>query len=164
MFPNAAPTGPTRPTLPPATPVSNWSVILYRKAEFLNSSDSFSSQTSQQVYGSFYIQLQQQTCSSSPSSSDVLYLRYQSQQQRNSVDSYTLPFSISQLSDMKLSSDSVPVSSTAGAMASTRFYNVEQQTIRKFFYKCLLSQLCQIQIICQKKKSSTSHMILTSTL
>lgn len=132
MFPNAAPTGPTRPNLPPATPVSNWSVALYRKAEPLHSHDSTQSQTPQQVYGSFYIQLQQQTCSSSPSPSDVLYLRYQSQQQRNSVNCYTLPFTISQLSDVKLSPDTAPVSSTSSAMAATRFYNVEQQAIRKF--------------------------------
>ena len=33
MFPRAAPTGPTRPVLPSASPVQNWSVALYRKAE-----------------------------------------------------------------------------------------------------------------------------------
>ena len=133
MFPNATPTGPTRPTLPSASPVSNWSVALYRKAEPLHSHDPVPSSLPQQVYGSFYIQLQQQANSSSPSPSDVLYLRYQSQQQRNSVNSYTLPFTISQLSDIKLSPDTVQVSSTAGTSAATRFYNVEQQAIRKFF-------------------------------
>jgi len=120
MFPNATS---TRPTLNSAHPVSNWSVALYRKAEYDPSQ-------SQPVYGSFYIQLQQQASSSSPSRSDVLYLRYQSQQQNNSVNSYTFPFTISQLSDSKLSPDTAPVSSTAGT--ATRFYNAEQQTIRKF--------------------------------
>lgn len=157
MFPNAAPTGPTRPTLPPTSPVSNWSVALYRKAEPLQSHESFSAQVPQQVYGSFYIQLQQQASFSSPSSSDVLYLRYQSQQQRNSVDSYTLPFTISQLSDVKLSPDTVPVSSTAASMAATRFYNVEQQAIRKFSKNCPLSQLCVAQIIRQKETFDIMH-------
>lgn len=131
MFPNAPPTGPTRSILPPASPVSNWSVALYRKAEALHPSDLSQSQSPQQVYGSFYIQLQQQASPSSPSRSDVLYLRYQPQQQKNSVNSYTLPFTISQLNDAKLSPDTVPVSSTAPS-ASSRFYNAEQQTVRKF--------------------------------
>ena len=119
MYPN------TSIPLTPIAPISNWSVALYRKAEY----DSFHSQNSQQVYGSFYIQLQQQASSSSPSRSDVLYLRYQPQRQNNNVDSYTFPFTIDQLSDCKLSPDNVPASSTAGT--STRFYNAEQQTIRK---------------------------------
>jgi hypothetical protein len=59
----------------------------------------------------------------------VLYLRYQSQRQNNSVNSYTFPFTISQLSDFKLTPESVPASSTAAT--ATRFYNAEQQTIRK---------------------------------
>lgn len=137
MFPNAAPNGPTRPNLPPTAPVSNWSVALYRKAEPSQSHDSTQFQTAQQVSGSFYIQLQQQACSSSPSSSDVLYLRYQSQQQRNSVNCYSLPFTISQLSDVKLSPDTAPVSSTSVAMTATRFYNVEQQAIRKFILRSI---------------------------
>jgi hypothetical protein len=128
MFPNAAPAEPTRTTLPAATPVSNWSVALYRRIE-PNSYDQ--SQTPQQTYGSFYIQLQQQASSSSPSQSDVLCLRYQSQQQKNNVNSYTLPFTISQLSDIKWTPDTVPLSSTAGS-ASSRFYNAEQQLVRKF--------------------------------
>jgi hypothetical protein len=129
MFPNAPP---TRPTLPPASPVSNWSVALYRKAEPIHSHDSSQLQSPQQVYGSFYIQLQQQANPSSPSRSDVLYLRYQSQQQKNSVNSYTLPFTINQLSDIKLSPDTVPLSSTAATSAASKFYNAEQQTVRKF--------------------------------
>lgn len=127
MFPNAPPTGPTRPTLPAASPVSNWSVALYRKADSHHNFD-----PSQQVSGSFYIQLQQQASPSSPSRSDVLYLRYQPQQQKNSVNSYTLPFTICQLSDVKLSPDTVPVSSTSSTSSATRFYNAEQQSIRKF--------------------------------
>jgi hypothetical protein len=127
MFPNEAP---TRPTLSSASPVSNWSVALYRKVESNHTYDPSQSQTPTQVYGSFYIQLQQQANPSSPSRSDALYLRYQSQQQKNNVNSYTLPFTISQLSDVKLSPDTVPVSSTA-----SRFYNAEQQTIRKFEQK-----------------------------
>ncbi len=133
MFPNAPPTRPTRPTLPPASPVSNWSVALYRKAEPIHSYDSSQLQSPQPVYGSFYIQLQQQANLSSPSRSDVLYLRYQAQQQKNSVNSYTLPFTINQLSDIKLSPDTVPLSSTAAtSAAASKFYNAEQQTVRKF--------------------------------
>jgi len=128
MFPNAPPTEPTRPTLPDAQPVSNWSVALYRKAE--SNYNPSQQQISQPVYGSFYIQLQQPANPLSQNRSDVLYLRYQSQQQKNSVNSYTLPFTISQLSDMKLSSDTVPVSSTA--TTASKFYNAEQQTVRKF--------------------------------
>jgi hypothetical protein len=139
MFPNAAPTGSTRTTLSPASPVLNWSVALYRKTEPIHSYDPSQSPIPQQVYGSFYIQLQQQANPSSPSRSDVLYLRYQSQQQKNSVNSYTLPFTISQLSDSKLSPDTVPVSSTAPptTTAASRFYNAEQQTVRKFGGKFL---------------------------
>jgi hypothetical protein len=138
MFPNAAPTGPTRPNLPPSFPVSNWSVALYRKADPINSSSAYDSSQSQippQVYGSFYIQLQQQAHSSSPSRTDVLYLRYQSQQQKNSIDSYTLPFTISQLSDIKLSPETVQLSSTASASPASRFYNAEQQSMRKCWEK-----------------------------
>jgi hypothetical protein len=134
MFPNAAPTGPTRPNLPSSTPVSNWNVALYRKADPVNSSNSYDpsqSQIPQQVYGSFYLQLQHQANSSSPSRSDVLYIRYQSQQQKNTIDSYTLPFTITQLSDMKLSPDTAPLSSTAAGSASSRFYNADQQSVRK---------------------------------
>ncbi|CAF1020786.1 unnamed protein product [Adineta steineri] len=126
MFPNAAPTEPNRTSLPPAAPVSNWSVALYRKAEPilpLNPVDVSQTPAPQQTYGSFYIQLQQQASSTSPSRSDVLYFRYQAQQQRNSADSYTLPFTISQLSDMKLAADTAPISSTSGRSPS----NVDQQ-------------------------------------
>ena len=124
MFPTAAPTGPARTILPPASPVANWSVALYRKAEPilpLNPSDVSPTPAPQQTYGSFYIQLQQQACSSSPSRSDVLYFRYQAQLQENSVDNYTLPFTISQLSDMKSSLDAAPLAST-----SIRATNSEQ--------------------------------------
>jgi hypothetical protein len=115
MFPNAAPTGTARTTLPTAAPVSNWSVALYRKAEPilpLNPSDVSQTPAPQQTFGSFYVQLQQQACSSSPSRSDVLYFRYQAQLQRNTADSYTLPFTISQVNDVKLSAESAPISST----------------------------------------------------
>ena len=124
MFPTAAPTGPARTILPPASPVANWSVALYRKAEPilpLNPSDVSPTPAPQQTYGSFYIQLQQQACSSSPSRSDVLYFRYQAQLQENSADNYTLPFTISQLSDMKSSLDAAPLAST-----SIRATNSEQ--------------------------------------
>ena len=124
MFPTAAPTGPARTILPPASPVANWSVALYRKAEPilpLNPSDVSPTPAPQQTYGSFYIQLQQQACSSSPSRSDVLYFRYQAQLQENSVDNYTLPFTISQLSDMKSSLDAASLAST-----SIRATNSEQ--------------------------------------
>ncbi len=116
MFPKAAPTEPSRTTLPPSAPVANWSVALYRKAEPilpLNPSDISQTPAPQQTYGSFYVQLQQQATSSSPSRSDVLYFRYQAQLQKNSADSYALPFTISQLSDIKLSPDAVPISSTS---------------------------------------------------
>jgi hypothetical protein len=129
MFPKAAPAGPGRTTLPPSAPVSNWSVALYRKAEPIlssNSSDISQTPAPQQTYGSFYVQLQQQATSSSPGRSDVLYFRYQAQLQRNSADSYTLPFTISQLSDIKLSPDTAPISST-----SLRSTNSEQQTGEK---------------------------------
>ena len=130
MFPKAAPTTPTRTPLPPAAPVSNWSVALYRKAEPiipLSSSDASETPAPQQTNGSFYVQLQQQATSTSPSRSDVLYFRYQAQQQRNSAKSYTLPFTVTQLSDMKLSADSAPIAST-----SIRSLNLEQQAGRKF--------------------------------
>jgi hypothetical protein len=132
MFHNAAP---TRSSLPSASPVSNWSVILYRKAEPIHSSyshDPSQTHSNQQIYGSFYIQLQQQASSLSPSRSDALYLRYQPHQQKNTVDSYTLPFTISQLSDVKLSPDTVPLATIAStSSASSKFYNAEQQTVRK---------------------------------
>jgi hypothetical protein len=124
MFPNAAPAGPARTTLPPTAPVSNWSVALYRKAEPilpLNPSDISQTPAPQQTNGSFYVQLQHQACSSSPSRSDVLYFRYQAQVQRNTADSYTLPFTISQLSDMKIAPDTAPIAST-----SLRSTNTEQ--------------------------------------
>jgi len=130
MFPNAAPTGPTRATLPSAAPVANWSVALYRKAEPilpLNPTDVSQTPAPQQTNGSFYVQLQHQATSSSPSRSDVLYFRYQAQLQRNSADSYALPFTISQLSDMKLSPDTAPIAST-----SIRSTSNEQQIGRKF--------------------------------
>jgi hypothetical protein len=130
MFPNAAPTEPVRTTLPPAAPVANWSVALYRRAEPilpLNPSDISQTPAPQQTYGSFYVQLQQQANSSSPNRSDILYFRYQAQQQRNNANIYTNPFTISQLSDMKLSPDNVALSST-----SSRYSNNEQQTGRKF--------------------------------
>jgi hypothetical protein len=116
MFPKAAPTGPARTTLPPAAPVANWSVALYRKAEPilpLNPSDSSQIPAPQQTFGSFYVQLQQQATSTSPSRSDVLYFRYQAQLQKNSADSHVLPFTISQLSDMKLSPETAPICSTS---------------------------------------------------
>ncbi|UJR35353.1 hypothetical protein I4U23_028111 [Adineta vaga] len=131
MFPNAAPSRPTRPTLPALHPVSNWNVVLYRKTESAPSSHSYD--PSQTTYGSFYIQLQQQACSSSPSRSDVLCLRYQSQQQKNTLDSYALPFTVTQLTDVNLSPESVPLSSTlaaASSSASSRFYNSDQQSVR----------------------------------
>ena len=116
MFPKAAPTEPTRMTLPAAAPVGNWSVALYRKAEPilpLNPSDVSTSPAPQQSYGSFYVQLQQQACSTSPNRSDVLYFRYQAQLQKNNAAVYALPFTVSQLSEMKLSSDTAPISSTS---------------------------------------------------
>jgi hypothetical protein len=126
MFPNAAPTGPARTNLQPAAPVANWSVALYRKAEAilpLSPSDVSDTPAPQQTYGSFYIQLQQQATSSSPSRSDVLHFRYQGQLQKNSADSYILPFTISQLSDMKLSADMAPIATTG-----LRSVNNEQHT------------------------------------
>jgi hypothetical protein len=109
-----------------AASVSNWSVALYRKAEPilpLNPTDGSQTSAVQQTYGSFYVQLQYQASSSSPGLSDVLYFRYQAQQQNNSATTYTLPFTVSQLSDMKLSPDTV-------TSASTRFTNIEQHTGR----------------------------------
>ncbi|CAF0837615.1 unnamed protein product [Rotaria sordida] len=126
MFPKAAPAEPTRTNIPPAAPVANWSVALYRKAEPilpLNPSDVSQTPAPQQTNGSFYIQLQQQASSSSPSRSDVLYFRYQAQQQKNSANSYTLPFTISQLSNMNLSPDTAPLSST-----SAKYSSIEQQS------------------------------------
>ncbi|CAF0767139.1 unnamed protein product [Adineta ricciae] len=128
MFPNAAPTRPTRSPLPAASLVTNWNVVLYRKAESIHPSHSHD--PSQIVSGSFYIQLQQQACSTSPSRSDVLCLRYQSQHQKNTIDSYALPFTITQLSDVNLSPDSVPLSSTLSSATSSKFYNGDQQNVR----------------------------------
>lgn len=129
MFPKAAPTDPTRTTLPPAAPVSNWSVALYRKSEPIlpvNPSDVSQTPVPQQTNGSFYVQLQQQASASSPGRSDVLYFRYQAQQQRNNPDSYTLPITISQLSNMNLSLETAPISSTSSTLPST-----EQQSGEK---------------------------------
>ena len=136
MFPNAAPTGTGRTPLPPASPVSNWSVFLYRKPESSSSSfqsyESSQGNSSQQAGASFYIQLQFQADSKSPARSDVLCLRYQfQQQQRNNLNSYTLPFTISQLSDMNLSPDTASLPATGPSSSSSRFYNAEQQTVRK---------------------------------
>ncbi|CAF3399833.1 unnamed protein product [Rotaria socialis] len=127
MFPKTAPTAPTRSNIPPAAPVSNWSVALYRKAEPilpLNPLDVSQTSTPQQTNGSFYVQLQQQAAASSPSCSDVLYFRYQAQQQKNSADSYALPFTISQLNNMSLSPDIAPITSTS----SSRYTSTEQQS------------------------------------
>lgn len=135
MFPSAAPAEPSRTTLPPAAPVANWSVALYRKAEPilpLTQSDVSSTPAPQQTFGSFYVQLQQQASSTSPSRSDVLYFRYQAQLQRNSADSYTLPFTITQLNDVKLSPDSAPLASTS-SRASTH----EQSTSMIKFYSLI---------------------------
>jgi len=112
MFPRAAPTGPTRPVLPSASPVQNWSVALYRKAEIIQLTDPTNSTVIQQTYGSFYIQLQHQATSTSPSSTDVLYFRYQNSQQKNSVESYQLPFTVTQINEMKLSVDVAPLATT----------------------------------------------------
>ena len=117
-----------RRTMPTAAPVSNWSVALYRKAEPilpLHPSDVSPTATSQQTNASFYVQLQQQATSSSPSRSDILYFRYQAQRQQNSPNSYSLPFTISQLNNMNLSPDTAPISSTA-----FRYAGVEQQSGR----------------------------------
>ena len=134
MFPNAAPTRPTRSPLPAASLVTNWNVVLYRKTESIHP-PSHSHDPSQIIYGSFYIQLQQQACPTSPSRSDVLCLRYQSQHQKNTIDSYALPFTITQLSDVNLSPDSVPLSSTLSAATSSKFYNGDQQNVRKLIAK-----------------------------
>ena len=116
MFPQAAPTEPARTTLPPAAPVSNWSVALYRKAEPILPSaipDAAQAANTQPTLGSFYVQLQQQASASSPSRSDVLYFRYQSQQQRNNINAYALPLTVSQVTDAKLASDSAPLATTS---------------------------------------------------
>jgi hypothetical protein len=116
MYPKAAPTGPARANLPPAAPVANWSVALYRKEEPilpLNPSDTSQTPASQQTNGSFYVQLQQQATSTSPSRSDVLYFRYQGQLQKNTADAHVLPLTVCQLSDVKLAPESVPISSTS---------------------------------------------------
>jgi len=126
MFPQAAPTNSARKTLPIAAPVSNWSVALYRKAEPivpLNYSDASPTPAPQQTYGSFYVQLQNQACSTSPSRSDILYFRYQSQLQKNNADSYALPFTVCQLNDIKLSTDTAPLATT-----SVRATNNEQNS------------------------------------
>ena len=125
MFSNAAPPGSIRQALPVESPVSNWSVALYRKTEPIYSSYSYDNP--QQTRGSFYLQLQQQS-----NSSNVLYFRYQPQRQKNSVDSYTLPFTISQLDNVKLSPETASFSPTAATVASSKFYDAEQQTVRKF--------------------------------
>jgi hypothetical protein len=168
MFPNAAPTRPTRPILPAASPVSNWNVVLYRKAEAVQPSHTYDlaqTQVPYPVYGSFYIQLQQQACASSPSRSDVLCLRYQSHQQKNTVDSYTLPFTISQLSDVKLSPDSVPLSSSMSTTTSSKFYNTDQQSVRKFnrekvsikHLACDLIPSEGVKVICGERKLGTAR-------
>jgi hypothetical protein len=127
MFPKAAPTGPSRPNLPATVPVLNWSVALYRKvgpSHSANVNDHSPLTVGQHAFGSFFIQLQHQACSSSPSSSDVLYVRYQGQEQRNSIDAYQLPFTISQLSEMKMSPDQAP-------LASTRFNTADVQASKR---------------------------------
>ncbi|CAF1927991.1 unnamed protein product [Rotaria magnacalcarata] len=131
MFFNPPTTESKRPSLPVETPVSSWNVIVYRKTEPIHSFHSYDiSQTQylQQGYASFYIQLQQSADPSSTNSS-VLYLRYLAQSQRNSVDTSILPFTISLLDDLKLSPETSPSLSAMGTQAS-RFYNVEQQSVR----------------------------------
>lgn len=128
MFPNAAPTESNQRTLPATSPVYNWGVLVYRKAEPILSSHAYYSnqaQTSPPVYESFYIQLQQP----SSNQSSVLYFRYQPPQQRSTTNFYSLPFTISQLNDVKLSPDSISYSATS---ASSKFYNTEQPSARKF--------------------------------
>ncbi|CAF3352060.1 unnamed protein product [Rotaria socialis] len=131
MFSNPLTTGSKRPSLPVETPVSSWNVIVYRKTEPIHSFHSYDTsqaQYFQQGYASFYIQLQQSADPSSTNSS-VLYLRYLTQSQRNSVDTSILPFTISLLDDLKLSPETSPSLSAMGTQAS-RFYNTEQQSVR----------------------------------
>ncbi|CAF1106784.1 unnamed protein product [Rotaria sordida] len=130
MFPNAPPTESTRRVLPPECPIANWNVLVYRKVEPMHSFQSYDlsqSPNSQQVFASYYIQLQQQCNPSSSTHSNILHLRYKSQQQKNTVNSYILPFTICLLDDIKLSQDTPPLPSTPGT--SSRFYNVEQQSV-----------------------------------
>ncbi|CAF2763131.1 unnamed protein product [Rotaria sp. Silwood2] len=132
MFPNAAPTGSIQRSLPPESPVANWNVFVYRKVEpthTFHSYDVSQSQNPQQANSSFYIQLQQHYNSSLSSHSNILHLRYKSLQQKNTVDSYTLPFTICLLDDIKLAQDTAPLASTGGT-SSSRFYNADQQTVR----------------------------------
>lgn len=146
MFSNPPTTGSTRRIIPIETPVSNWNVYVYRKSEPISSFQSYDTsyvQAPQVGYVSFYIQLQQPTNSSS-SNSSVLYLRYLSQQQRSTHDSCTYPFTISVLDDTKLSPETAPSLSTT-VPQSSRFYNVEQQTVRKLEKK-ILNILAYIKI------------------
>lgn len=135
MFPQEAPAGPKRPTLPAAAPVHNWSVALFRKAELIQPLNALETppQTTaplQQTYGSFYVQLQHQACPTSPSPSDVLYFRYQAQQQKNNADSYNLPFTIALLNDMKLSPDTAAFATTRANLLDSQqgFLNAIRST------------------------------------
>ena len=134
MFPNVTPAGSRRLNVPPAAPVSNWSVALYRKAE--NVQSSFYSYESSQVHisgtvsGAFYIQLQHQADPTSPSCSDVLYCRYRSS--KSDPLSPQLPFTISQINNFTLKPETAPTINSGNAQAS-KFYNAEQSVARKWF-------------------------------
>lgn len=133
-----------RANVPAPAPVLNWSVALYRKAEPsvpLNSSEFVKpNNVATQSVGSFFVQLQTQASRASPSLTDVLHFRYQAHQHRNTPNSYTLPFTISLLNDMKLSPDSVP-------LASTRTVNANDQAIGNCLFELLLGFTCLLIII-----------------
>ena len=143
MFPQATPAEPARTTLPPAAPVSNWSVALYRKAEPILPStnpDVPQAANTPPTLGSFYVQLQQQASAASPSRSDALYFRYQAQQQRNSVNAYALPFTISQVTDAKLASDSAPLATTS------RHPNSEPHAGKTELLSCLTGRRIEVHV------------------
>lgn len=127
MFPNPLPY------------VTNWNVAVYRKVESVGQSsfythDSSQNPNSQSIYASFYVQLTAQADSQGPTRSDVLYFRSQPiQVQKSNPNSQNLPFTITQINDFKLQPETAPVFSAGpSSSSSSKFYNAEQQSVRKF--------------------------------
>ncbi|CAF0749054.1 unnamed protein product [Didymodactylos carnosus] len=120
MFPNTLnPNVPIRPILPPIkAPISKWDVALFRKAEVLPRTNQLDQHHQPLQYGSFYIQLQPPQ----NGENEVLYFRYQKQQEKNSAHIYTLPFTVSLLKDIRLSAET-------SALSTTKFYSADQQSL-----------------------------------
>lgn len=136
-------TGLQRSTQQRSVAVANWTVAVYRKLDGSQSSfqsyDSVRPVTPTLHIATFYVQLQQQSNSSSPSRSDVLHFRYNFQKNNNNV--YTTPFTVTPLNNFNLTPETAQ-SSTAqlnsnqnmntSSAVSSKFYNYDQAVVRKF--------------------------------